>query len=312
MFHHILFSLLVTASTPETLPSDPLVSAAQYFDGQHQFEESLKLWSALAVRYPENTRIILKLADYELWISGRLKARETLRRALRSSAVPTEYKFVLRDRLSAINSVFLSDEGQSQFLQAVSKAKRGDYEGSEELLQSANRLENINSTVLRELSRCQGELRAIDRYSETLQNLLELEPYDWKARLALADALLHQKRSAQAIPLLKEMAGTAVPAQTRLASALYDNGEVEQALHIFRELAKRKNPHPIVWYYLGRGSEGKKSASNRLFETFLAGAKKNRIDQPWDPFHLVSRMEEIEKKLSADTLTAPPVTTKRS
>lgn len=279
--------------------SDPLIETALYFHDRHQFEESLKLWQPLAKRYPGNVQILLKLADQELWVFGKARARETLLSALRGSAISIEHKLMIRERLAYLNALFLTDEGQSNYLQALSRAKHGDLAKSESLLVTANRAETLNSSVLRQLAKIQAQQNAFDRYTDTLKTLVELEPYEWKSKVLLADAYLHQGRPAVAIPLLKAGLETtrSVALLTRLASAQFEMGDTEIAVANLRNLSRATNPHPIVWYYLGRWSESaKRTSAKRYFHNFLDSSKTVTPETPPDPFRLASRVEEISKR----------------
>ena len=304
----LILSLVIFTSTAFGLPREPLVDAAVYFSEKHQYDEALKLWEKLAKRYPADGSILLKLCDTQLLLHGKAKARETLVSSVSSKTFSPENKQLIRKRLGEINALFVTDEGQSNYYQAISRAHHGDYQRAESLLEFAHRSEGGNTRVLRELARCQIKQLELERYANTLRLLISFEPFEWAHPLALSDVCLHLQRPNEALEILESVPelSRGLELKTRLAVALYEMERHARAASMFKELAQQPKVHPTVWYYLGKISETSKkpsALSTHYYRLFVETTEKSMAPSSLDPFRLKTRLAEIKRQLDRPSET---------
>lgn len=293
------FLFIAGLAIGSVLPNDPLISAAEYYFEKNQYDDSLKLWGELSRRYPSNISVLRRLVDHQFLLLGRVKARETLVSAMRQPGISPEQALSLQDKLNDLNARFISDDGQSSYLQGVAKSRHGEFAKAEKLLEFASRAENVNTTVLNELVRCQAAQGAWDRYTASLQQLFSLNPFDWKLRLNLAEALIFQAQPAQALATLGSPSEIprSVPHQVAYAAALFDSGDRNRSIAIFTEVVKHhETVHPIAWYYLGTLGNPNLAEHSRLYiQRFQRAAKKLKpAAGGFDPYRTSERLQQIE------------------
>ncbi|MBI3295519.1 MAG: hypothetical protein HYZ71_12405 [Deltaproteobacteria bacterium] len=284
------------------LPSDPLVGSAEYYFEKHQFVISMKAWEDLNERYPYNPQILTKLADHQLLLLGRIRARDTLIAAVQSGRLTPEGVEIVTQHLHIINAKFLTDDGQSNYLQARTRLGLKDFAKAETLLNSANRLEDSNTAVLLSLAECQFAQREIERYITTQKSLVAIDPGNWSLRLQLVEALLHESKATQALEFFGTPSGIPKTEGVQLAYgvSLYETGNWDGARTIFNALSQQREiVNPIAWYYLGKLNEmASKSSASYYFNRFIATAH-NRKRPSWDPYKVDERVGQLMAKAKA-------------
>lgn len=297
MNKYFLFAFLSSAPIFAFIPSDPLVGSAEYYFEKHQFVLSMKAWEDLNQKYPLNPQIIIKLADHQLLLTNRSRARETLVAALQTNKLEAESQKLLQNHLNEINTKFVTDEGQSNYLQAQARVNQRDCAKAESLLETANRYELNNSAVLDLMAKCQLEQHEGERYTATVRTLLSTDPTNWVRRLRLVESLLHDSKATQALEVLGNPA--AIPktnaAQLAYGVTLYETGNWDASVRVLNTLAQgREGVNPIVFYYLGKTSErSNKPTASSYFNRFVVSARERKDRTSWDPYKIEDRMARL-------------------
>jgi len=293
------FFALVCACARAGLP------AAEFYSTQHDFARAYPLWQGVLKSEPSQLTAVLRVAELNLLFASRREARETLLGFLdehRERLTPLARRQI-REKNSQLQSTFLTDEGQSQYYQGVSKAGARDYDGALALLAQASAFEVGNLRILKEKARCERAQGQWQRLYETLKTAGTTDPYDASVREQLMEAHIHFRDFPQALALHKVGADTLNSARQRMAYgvALFESGAADEARQALEPLLEQGGyagaPHPIVYFALGRvlsGKAGFEAVAASYLERFetLVSAPDLRFIDGWDPYQTDTRLAE--------------------
>jgi hypothetical protein len=292
---------------------DPLSIAARYYSDHYDYKQSYALWLELYRRSPENIDYFLHVLERKLLLEGRTSVKDALVEWVekRSQSLRKEEWLVVREKAANLRAAFLSDDGQSLYLQSLPKIERGDCNSALSLLNQALAFEKDHALILWERAKCEKKSGDFERYYQTLKTIWELDPLFSDPYDDLAEAHLYFRDNHSVLTLFTNMwseGARTVRQRTALAVALADSGNLVSARPLLiglLDLSKRSAANPIVLFWLGklRLEDHQFSAEAQVYlEAFQASLKQPESKNPatpWDPYRLTERAQEAQKLLSA-------------
>jgi len=303
----IIFSLLVSVAA-ESATSDSVSLAAQYYYSHHDYQQALGLWSEVLKRDPENATALLHVCELKLISEGRDACRELMLSSLGSSDTRSaESKKFLIDRFRTLQTLFLSDEGQTSYLQAVSWIRLKEYPRALASLERSNQLEKGNALVLREKANTERTLGMWDAYIQSCQSAYENDPFDPKVIEETMEVRIYLGNYSKVIAIPTRSAANSVRAQTALAISLLESGNIAGAQPLLQSLAgqgKNTSLHPIIWYALGKvfstKRDGRPEAATYLQRFISAAARpENLLIEGWDPYRSIEKIDAAKELLAS-------------
>jgi len=291
---------------------DSSAQVANYYYSRYAYRQALPLWQEVARRQPSDVTAALRVAEIKLLQEGREQASASLKEFVQREArnLPPESLRLVEQRMKELQEVFLSDEGQTLFFQAVARIRRQDCVGAVPVLQQALTLEKGNARVAQEKAKCQKTLERYGPYFESLIALHETNPFARDVQVDLAEASLQFRQPERASAIFETRVGDPFrhpKARLFYGVALLDQGKYSTAETVLEPLVsktKARDVQPIVLYGMGKILAQRPSgrlAALHFLDRFLATEKP--ASGEWDPFHLPERTSEA-RKLVAD-LKAP-------
>src|SRR5262249_28815452 len=151
-----------------------------YYYSRYDYKQAYTLWSEVLKKQPTNLPALFRVAELKMLFEGRPAGRDLILKFLltESSGLTGDARKSVRDRLNELQRVFLTDRGQSLYLQAVARTRKKDCQSAFGFLNQAAALENGNIRILKEKFRCEKSLGLSDRFYETTHLALDNDPYD--------------------------------------------------------------------------------------------------------------------------------------
>jgi tetratricopeptide (TPR) repeat protein len=291
-------------------PIEPLAISAEYYFSRHDYRQSYQLWMDVFKRQPDSVYALLRVGELKLMFESRTATRDLLLKFLDS--VPNkqnpDLKKEIKDKLKSVESIFISDEGLSLYLQAVSRTKRQDCLTAVTLFDHSAQLENGNLAVYLQRGKCEKTLGLYDRYFETFKLAYANDPYDREVIENLVDAELYFKQYARVVEILTnapEVSAT-LSGKTALALALAEVGQSAEALPLMQSIIEqqKQSGFPAVLLFavgkiLSDRVDSSVEAMNYL-DRFL-GAASNRDAASlagWDPYHYAQKIDSAKVLLA--------------
>ncbi|MBI4404566.1 MAG: hypothetical protein HY537_10415 [Deltaproteobacteria bacterium] len=314
MVYGVLFALVfgnaLLFAAPQ-LPNDQLTVAAEYYYSKYDYRQSLGLWNDILKQSPANLQALFRLAELRLLFTGRDASKETILGYLRTygQKISPDTRKAIRQKLVSLQSIFLTETGQSLFLAGTSKAKQNDCPSATALLNQAIQHEGNHPDLLWERAKCEKLMSQYDKFYETLKLAFESNPLDSHILDSLSEAAVFFRDYPLVISLLKDSPPeNETPIQkTALAIALQEKGEYTTAIEKWQHLLeqqKNNGVHPIVFFKMGQALVQQRNNSLEavtFLERFLSSAKQkeNCLVGGWDPFHTEEYLPAAEKMLAA-------------
>lgn len=302
--------VLVFIASRAALPaySDPFVSAAEYYFSRQSYPAAFELWSKVLSREPENVSALLRVAELKLLLEGRLASRDILLKFLgqRAGTLTNEAEQLIQSKHTLLQSLFLTDEGQSLYLRAMTKIQRKDFAGAAPLLTHALSLENNNLRILKEKAKCEKYSKAYDRFHETIQSAFESDPYDMEIIDNLVETYVYYKEYPKIVSLFRKTPNNLKTNRQRLAFgiALLEVGIPQDAIFVLQGLIERgKNTaiHPIALYAMGRlmNARGQTVEAGYYWDRFLNTAARTDdiLIDGWDPYRSQEKLDGVTQLL---------------
>jgi tetratricopeptide (TPR) repeat protein len=311
----ICFSIPGRAALPPV--QDPLAISAAYYFSHREYAQSYALWTEVLKRQPENVAAMLRVCELKILLESRLACRDLALAFLkeRGPALDPESRKVAQDRFRELQSLFISDEGQTAYLQGLTRLERKDVGGALVSLDRAAFLEKGNVKVLKEKAHCERRLQLPELYLQTSKLAYESDPFDPDIVGDLSEAYAYKHQFDKIIAMYKANADTFGSVRNRIAYAvaLAETGGESNAVPLLQALVGRgrmmKAP-AILWFQLGSSlaqrPDSVDEAINYL-EQFLRATTPPvdpaKTPEEWDPYRAVERRPEAEKLLA--TLRGP-------
>ncbi len=293
---------------------DPLSASAEYYFARHDYQQALRLWNEVLTKDPTNDAVALKVADLQFFFDGRQVAREGLAHhlSLRGEALSRENRRALLDRWRALETSFLTEEGQSLYLQAKEREAQGDCPGAIGLLTRAIAAEKGNLDLLKARARCEFQTENFSGHYESLKQAFAEFPYDVALQEELAEAHLRFQQPQRIVEMWQK--DTEAPsARKRLALifAYLDTGDESKAATLLVRPSDAKGLDPSWNFLFGALAARRESIPEALsyWQTFLEQLEKGPVSAS-DPYRLSQRVEEVRAWLvrKAPPKSVPPVT----
>jgi tetratricopeptide (TPR) repeat protein len=289
---------------------DSLAIAADYYFSRHDYRQALQLWNEVFRRQPDNVTALLRVAELKLVFEGRSQATETVVKFLsqRGEGLEGSQRAKIKQNLQWIQEKFLTEEGQTLYLQALPKIQHDDCPGALTLLNQSTAVEKGALMALKQKANCEKKLKQFNRLYTTLQSAYETCPFDPFVTEELMDAHLFFRDYSAAAVVYKNDLDDVFSDRQRLSIiySLMETGETPGAVRLLRahlEAQKGSEISPPVLFALGKVYSQRKdtqSASAQYLEKFLARMTQPRpaVIEEYDPYHLSERIEEAQKILS--------------
>lgn len=289
-----IFGLVLLAQASEISSKQ-----AEIFFQNYEFKKALTSWRELNQKSPKNWNYVEHVADLELLLEGRSKAQETLRSFLnqeQKTLSPFQKQEVAK-KIIALSEVFLKEEAQSNYLQAVSKTKLKEWNASQAPVTQAAALEPDNVKILSLKYEIEKNLGLHDQAYESLKALQNIDTLSTKTRERLAESHFFHGRFSEAKLLLEQIDKSALSARSRLALAasMWELGEKDEAQEIVDQISLNKrlelSQHPVIFWlqYKKLADEPSESkAAQAALKLFLkASAEPERVlIDGWDPYRI--------------------------
>lgn len=296
--------LLIALSAKAALP-DPGAQAAEYYFSHYDYPQAFNLWSSVYQRQPENLVALFRLSELRLMFDGRPTVTKGILDylTLHASALSRESRHLLRDKLADLQSAFLTDDGQSLFLQGLARARRGDCPTALSFFSQSDALEKGNLRVLREKAACERKTGAHDRNYATLKAAYELQPFDTEVLDGLSEAFSFYGENQKVLALFSSDSEAPRTRRQKLAQAiaLLRSGVTAPALLQLQTLSEEKGATPaIVSFELGKANAARADRKGQALENLKAFLSQMKVADPaeWDPYHARERVAEAETLLA--------------
>lgn len=315
----LLILIIFSRGVCALVPSKTTGSAAKHslFDlgsesfSRQNYSEALSLWSEALKQQPDSSEVALKVCELKVLLESRPACRNFASDFLSTSGalMGDKARKNFEQRYHSIQSLFLTDEGQSVYLQALARVNRKEVEEALRLFNQAEHFEKGNLKVLKEKAKSELTLGLMDPYFETVRQTYEIDPFDSDAVEALVEIYFFRKQFEKIMQLYaKDPAqfGT-IRNKTSYAVALaeLDNVRAMPLLQSILSNSKVVKPPPIVWFQLGKGlakkSDSERDAVNYLnrFLVMTDDAKDKALStRKWDPFNVQDKRQEARNILS--------------
>lgn len=304
---------MVGASLPAK--TDPLAQTAEYYFAHHDYQQALRLWSEVLTKDPTNDAAAIRIAELQFFFDGRQAAKESLVRHLasRGDSLSRDSRRAILERWRALQSAFVTEDGQSLYLQAREKEAQKDFQSALSLVGRALVLEKGNLELLRFRARCEWNTENYAAHYESLKQAYAEFPYDGPIQDELAEAHLRFQQPQRVVEMWQRESEP-LPVRRRLAlifANLDTGGEAKAATLLIKPADTKKELDVVYSYLYGALAARRGSTSEALhhWELFLNQLAK-QAPGPGDCYRLTQRAEEARAWIARKSppKTVPPVT----
>ena len=289
------------------LPSKRL--AEQRFQNQN-YKKALETWVELLEESPQNALYALKAAELKFLLEGRGPALQLLNEFQKKNQKKLSLKEIqeLRKKTQELSRTFWSEEAQTFYLQAVSKANLKDWSASHAAITQALALEPGQIKILELKAEIEKSLGSHSAASETLSQLAVLEPESLIVQEKLIESHVFHGRFQEAKTVLDGLSKkTPLSFRAQLARAvcLWELGKKNESKEIVQHLARSLKsteaslPAPLLWM-LHKIETDKPEPSSEA-KAFGKSLKKVSVDEAsllidgWDPYRLAEYTAALSK-----------------
>ena len=312
MFVRIALALMLISfcgGSAVATPPDPFSLSAEYYYSKYDYKQAYQLWGEVLNRQPSNLHALFRVCEMKVLFEGRMSCRDLALKFLETQG-PTlggEGRRSVREKIDEVSKVFLTDRGQSFFLQALAKTRKKDCNSAFPLLTQAASLEKGNVRILKEKLRCEKSSSLLDAFYETTKLAYESDPYDSEVAENLIELYIYHQEFDKIVALQKRDVDAPRSPRQRLAAAVaqYEKGNLKESLAGLQAILDQEKPgniHPEVWFTIGRIYAKKPelaSEASTYLERFLSSMtrpEKLLIDG-WDPYRAGEQGAEAKKLL---------------
>jgi len=287
----------------------PIRQTAEQYYQQHDFKTALKTWEELLEDSPRQVPYALKVAGLKLLLEGRnsaLKFLEDFKKESLASLSSQEIQELKRKSID-LYKVFLSEEAQVHYLQALSKTKLKDWLAGQALINHALLLEPGNLQILELKVEIDKTLGAFSAAYETLKQLYTISPESEIYREKLAEYHLFHGQFEAAKAILEGPSKFSLSQRSKfaLAVALWELGQKSQSRKMIEDLVQNRESSqteiapPLLWML--HRMELDKSKNSKDAKAFLAALKEASSEKTrflvdgWDPYRLSAYLDNFSK-----------------
>lgn len=289
----------VMANVRELLKEQPSNDRAQFILGRCQVlldepDMAKKTFGELVERAPGNVQAKVELARIHHGLKDAAAAIGLLRKATEDAPEVAETWRLLAKYLRQDGQERAGGEARRQFdmikafngsLQAAETAcANGDFKLADQ--KCRNLLQKVPGEIrtLRILAKIAWQMRYYEAGREILERCLESRPDDPSLRLDYAQALLAGKKYREALvecDRVTDLAPEVIDIYEVQAEALYNLGQYEEAMEIFRELSSVEEKRPLSLVHLGKvlTTVGETDQAIECFRAALA--EQSTLGQAW-------------------------------
>lgn len=313
MFSRVIFGVALVAgvlfAAECRAAKDPLQSAAEYYFSHQDYKQALALWTEVQKKSPKNADVLLRIAELKLHFGGREAMRETLYdfvERYRTQISPANLEKIQK-RWQELQDIFLTDQGQEKYLQAVAKLSRGDFEGALTYLNQANELEKGNLKILLAKAKCEKSTKALEAFYATMKQAYQSNPFDSQVLEDLTEAHIYFENYGDAISIYKPGHNTPESVRVSLgyAVALMETGDNAQSLKIMKKVIsdqKQNTVHPIAFFVAGKllaQRPRERGEAISYLRRFLSEANRNEKMKAdgWDAYRTGDKVLVAKKLL---------------
>ncbi len=294
---------------------NPLVGSAEASFSQYDYPQAFHLWTEILAKDSTNDAAALQVANLQFFFEGRQAARDGLARHFltRGDSMPRESRRNLLSRWRVLQSSFLTEEGQSLFLQAGERAAQGDLPAAVALNGRALALEKGNLELIRFRARCEWKLENFSAHYESLKQAHAEFPFDPLVQQELAEAHLRFQQPQRVVEMWeKDSEAFSLRKRLALVFAYLDTGNESKAAALMVRPSEAKLGTPPAWNFLYGALAARRGSPPEAFHywsNFLAQLEK-KPPPVSDAYRLADRAGEVRAWIArkAALKNAPPVT----
>lgn len=285
----VLF-LTLWSSLSFAVAGNPLGSAADYYFEKGDYKQALHLLTRAVKKHPLELHSRLRVIELKFMLEGRQSARNYLSQFIADygEQLSSDSRSQLIRHFQHVQRLFVSDEGQSKYLQASVKWNHQDYKGAAALVVQGLSLEPGHPDLLRLQALCDFEQKDYAAYLQHIEQAYEFDPFDSKLRRRAAEAYMNFRQYSNVERILGGVK-ISPPENLMLAVALVELKRLDDAKVLVRQYlvdSKTEGPNPVVYYILGVLQQAAESTlAGQYFRTYLKSSKTTEADSQWDPFH---------------------------
>jgi len=288
--------------------AEPLSVAAEYYFARHDYRQAFPLWQEVLKRQPDNVTAVLRVCELQVIFEGRVACTTTLTQFLNTNAATlnAESRKLVREKISSVHSLFLTDDGQSAYYQSLNRLKKKDWAAALPFLNQAASLEKGNLRVLKDKAHCEQALGQWEPMIQTWRTAYESQPFDGEVVDGWLDSLIYSGQFDRVIEAVKRDPELPKTPRQKIAYALslLQTGKNDEALkyfHLASDAYRPGNPPPIVWWGTARalGEKGHPPAeAQAALDKFIRAFASPPVATStplWDPYRLSEKLDEALK-----------------
>ncbi|NBV51444.1 hypothetical protein EBR78_09555 [bacterium] len=299
--------LLILISVLSAVPGIASKHSAETLFKKEEYKKSLSAYLKLAEETPQDLSLLFRTSDLKLLLEGRVAALELLNSILKkySKLLTHSQKQEIAKKKLEYSQVFISEEAQTHFLQALSKTRLKEWTAAFSPIVQAASVEPGNLLVLNLKADIERELQNYGAAYTTLKEIAHINPRTEHLLERLAEAHIYHKNYSEAVQLLEEepIASLSSRAKLALAVAHWELGNEDTAKKLIEELTRSKksewSQHPVTLWMLYRleSSEANSSQAKTALKNFLkASSDKTKIlVESWDPYQMALQVDSLAK-----------------
>ncbi len=295
--------------------TDPLVSAAEYYFAHNDYAQALRLWNEVLQKDPVNDAVAIRVADLQFLFEGRQAAKEGLVKHLtaRGESLSRDSRRALVDRWRTLQTAFLTEDGQSLYLQAREKEAQGDCASAIALATRALVSEKGNLELIRFRARCEWKTENFAAHYESLRQAYSEFPFDNSIQEDLAEAHLRFQQPQRVVEMWQKDPEVGLSVRKRLALifAYLDTGMEARAATLLVKPADAKRDEVVYNFLFGAlaARRGSNLEALHYWEAFLTQLEKSPRSAG-DSYRLTQRAEEVRAWVvrKSPPKSGPPVT----
>lgn len=274
---------------------------------KEEYKKSLAAYLKLAEETPQDLSLLLKTSDLKLLLEGRVAALDVLNSALKkySKVLTQSQKQEIAKKKLEYSQVFISEEAQTHFLQALSKTKLKEWTAAFSPIVQAASVEPGNLIVLTLKADIERELQNYGAAYSTLKEIAQINPRTEHLLERLAEAHIYHKNYSEVVQLLGEESLQSLSPRAKLALAVahWELGNEDPAKKLIEELTRQKksewSQHPVTLWMLYRleSSEPHNSEAETALKNFLkaSSVKTKFLVESWDPYQIALQAGSLAK-----------------